>query len=81
MEYAANDAYVAHSVSDGAPIGNLVSKTFDEGKLNNGDRAAPDIYRGVPETLWFTQNLARYVIVRRSGANHQSDRGVSIYNC
>jgi serine/threonine protein kinase len=61
------------------PIGNLVSHTFYDGKLNNGDRAIPDIYEGAPGPLrsdvtWLdTSSLG-------DSANHQSDRGVSIYN-
>lgn len=61
------------------PIGNLVSKTFYDGKLNNGHRAIPDIYQGAPNPLrspvtWLdTSSLGDH-------ANHQSDRGVSIYN-
>lgn len=61
------------------PIGDLVSHTFYDGKLNNGDRAIPDIYQGAPNQLrspvtWIdTSSLGEH-------ANHQSDRGVSIYN-
>jgi superfamily I DNA and/or RNA helicase len=61
------------------PIGNLVSHTFYDGKLNNGDRAIPDIYAAAPSPLrsavtWLdTSSLGEH-------ANHQSDRGVSIYN-
>lgn len=61
------------------PIGNLVSHTFYDGKLNNGDRAIPDIYEGAPNPLrsavtWLdTSSLGEY-------SNHQSDRGVSIYS-
>ncbi|MCA8994084.1 MAG: AAA family ATPase [Planctomycetaceae bacterium] len=61
------------------PIGNLVSKTFYDGKLNNGHRAIPDIYQGAPNPIrspvtWLdTSSLGDH-------ANHQSDRGVSIYN-
>lgn len=61
------------------PIGNLVSQTFYDGKLNNGDRSIPDIYRDAPSQLrspvtWLdTSSLGEH-------ANHQSDRGVSIYN-
>jgi superfamily I DNA and/or RNA helicase len=61
------------------PIGNLVSKTFYDGKLNNGDRTIPDIYQGAPNPLrscvtWLdTASLGEH-------ANHQSDQGVSIYN-
>ena len=61
------------------PIGNLVSKTFYEGKLNNGDRAIPDIYRGAPNPL---RSPVTWLDTSSHGdhANHQSDRGVSIYN-
>lgn len=61
------------------PIGKLVSQTFYDGKLNNGDRAIPDIYQGAPSQLlspvtWLdTSSLGEH-------ANHQRDRGVSIYN-
>ncbi|WP_427144051.1 AAA domain-containing protein [Pseudomonas nitroreducens] len=61
------------------PIGDLVSQTFYSGKLNNGDRAIPDIYEAAPNQLrspvtWLdTSSLGEH-------ANHQSDRGVSIYN-
>lgn len=61
------------------PIGNLVSNTFYEGKLNNGSRAIPDIYRNAPNSLrspvtWLdTSSLGER-------AHHHSDRGVSIYN-
>jgi hypothetical protein len=47
--------------------------------LNNGDRVIPDIYDGAPNALrsavtWLdTSSLGEH-------ANHQSDRGVSIYN-
>lgn len=62
-----------------APIGNLVSQTFYDGKLNNGHRAVPDIYQDAPNLLrspvtWLdTSSFGEH-------ANHQSDRGVSIYN-
>lgn len=62
------------------PIGNLVSHTFYDGKLNNGDRVIPDVYEDAPNPLrsavtWLdTSSLGEH-------ANHQkSDRGVSIYN-
>ena len=61
------------------PIGDLVSNTFYEGKLNNGPRSIPDIYRNAPNSLrspvtWLdTSSLGER-------AHHQSDRGVSIYN-
>lgn len=62
-----------------SPIGNLVSNTFYDGKLNNGSRAIPDIYQDAPNQLrspvtWLdTSSLGER-------ANHQNDRGVSIYN-
>ena len=62
------------------PIGNLVSHTFYGDKLNNGDRAIPDIYEGAPNPLrsavtWLdTSSLGEH-------ANHQkNERSVSIYN-
>ncbi len=62
------------------PIGNLVSHTFYGDKLNNGDRAIPDIYEGAPNPLrspvtWLdTSSLGEH-------ANHQkSERSGSIYN-
>lgn len=61
------------------PIGNLVSQTFYGGKLNNGGRVIPEIYHGAPPALrspvtWLdTSALGEH-------ANHQGDRGVSIYN-
>lgn len=61
------------------PIGNLVSKTFYDGKLNNGPRAIPDIYQGAPVPL---RSPVTWLDTSSLGdrANHQSDRGVSIYN-
>lgn len=61
------------------PIGNLVSNVFYEGKLNNGSRAIPDIYRNAPNSIrlpvtWLdTSSLGER-------AHHHGDRGVSIYN-
>jgi len=61
------------------PIGNLVSNTFYEGKLNNGPRAIPDIYRNAPTSLrWPVTWLDTSSLGER--AHHHSDRGVSIYN-
>jgi serine/threonine protein kinase len=60
-------------------IGNLVSNTFYMGKLNNGPRPIPDIYRNAPNSVrspvtWLdTSSLGER-------AHHHSDRGVSIYN-
>lgn len=61
------------------PIGDLVSNTFYDGKLNNGPRAIPDIYGNAPNPLrspvtWLDTSLFG------ERAHHQSDRGVSIYN-
>lgn len=60
-------------------IGDLVSKTFYDGKLVNGPRLIPDIYKGAPEALrssvtWLDTSSFK------EKANHQDDRGVSIYN-
>lgn len=60
-------------------IGNLVSNAFYHGKLRNGERSIPDIYKGLPDALknpvtWLdTSNLGRR-------SHHQDDKGVSIYN-
>lgn len=62
-----------------APIGKLVSQTFYDGQLENGDRVIPDIYNTAPAALnsvvtWLdTSSL-------NGRARHQDDRGVSIYN-
>lgn len=60
-------------------IGNLVSQTFYGGKLVNGSRAIPGIYRDAPPALrspvtWLDTSALG------ASANHQEDRGVSIYN-
>ncbi|KMY26839.1 AAA domain-containing protein [Aeromonas caviae] len=61
------------------PIGDLVSKTFYAGKLRNGVRAIPDVYKHAPRALrsmvtWLdTSNLGQR-------AHHLEDRGTSIYN-
>ena len=61
------------------PIGNLVSQTFYEGKLENGDRPIPDIYHSAPSVI---QNVVTWLDTSSLGSRslHQSDRGVSIYN-
>ncbi|MDH4865457.1 AAA domain-containing protein [Alcaligenes nematophilus] len=61
------------------PIGDLVSNTFYKGKLSNGPRSILRIYDDAPNALtspvtWLdTSSLGER-------ANHQNDRGVSIYN-
>jgi hypothetical protein len=61
------------------PIGNLVSNTFYDGKLNNGPRAIPDIYGNAPILLrspvtWLdTSSLGK-----RAHHDQDRDRGVSI---
>ncbi|MFV8408464.1 AAA domain-containing protein [Vibrio harveyi] len=61
------------------PIGDLVSQTFYDGKLRNGERAIPDVYQHAPRALrsmvtWLdTSNLGQR-------AHHLEDRGTSIYN-
>ncbi|WP_428827027.1 AAA domain-containing protein [Azonexus sp. IMCC34842] len=61
------------------PIGSLVSKTFYDGKLNNGPRTIPDIYQDAPKPL---RSPVTWLDTSSHGdrAHHQSDRGVSIYN-
>ncbi|MBU0539731.1 MAG: AAA family ATPase, partial [Gammaproteobacteria bacterium] len=61
------------------PIGNLVSATFYDGKLRNGDRIIPNIYRQAPKAL---QSPVTWLDTGgfRTRAHHQDDKGVSIYN-
>lgn len=61
------------------PIGDLVSFTFYKGKLDNGPRAIPDIYKNAPDVL---RSPVTWLDTRLLGerAHHHSDRGVSIYN-
>ncbi|HBY0536151.1 TPA: nuclease [Klebsiella pneumoniae subsp. pneumoniae] len=61
------------------PIGELVSKTFYEGKLRNGERAIPDVYQHAPEAL---RNVVTWLDTASLGhrAHHLGDRGTSIYN-
>ncbi len=61
------------------PIGNLVSQTFYNGKLKNGDRTIPDIYRSAPPSL---QSVVTWLDTSplQVRSYHQTDRGVSIYN-
>ncbi|APD85399.1 nuclease [Alteromonas sp. Mex14] len=60
-------------------IGTMVSECFYKGKLENGNRAIPDIYHAGPKELksyvtWL--DTSPY----GKGAHHNSDKGVSIYN-
>ena len=61
------------------PIGTMVSKCFYNGKLQNGDRAIPDIYQLSPRQ---TSSYVTWLDTSSNGkgANHQNDKGVSIYN-
>ncbi len=61
------------------PIGNLVSQTFYDGKLKNGDRVIPDIYHAAPSVL---QSVVTWLdtSVLKGRSYHQTDRGISIYN-
>ncbi|MBU3070217.1 AAA family ATPase [Aestuariicella sp. G3-2] len=61
------------------PIGNLVSATFYDGKLENGDREVPDIYWGVPEVL---NSTVTWLDTSPLGgrANHIEGKGKSILN-
>ncbi len=60
-------------------IGRLVSETFYNGKLENGERAIPNFYAAGPQ---FLESLVTWVDTSSLGAKsyHRSDRGVSIYN-
>ncbi|MCG3017683.1 C-terminal helicase domain-containing protein, partial [Escherichia coli] len=61
------------------PIGNLVSKTFYDGKLLNGVRAIPDVYQQAAEAL---RSVVTWLDTANQGhrAHHLEDRGTSIYN-
>lgn len=61
------------------PIGDLVSETFYRGKLKNGDRSVPDVYREAPDAL---KSVVTWLDTSGLGkrADHSDDRGVSIYN-
>ncbi|MDF1692252.1 MAG: AAA domain-containing protein [Zhongshania sp.] len=61
------------------PIGDLVSKTFYEGKLRNGDRVIPDVYQHAPQAL---RSMVTWIDTSNLGqrAHHLEDRGTSIYN-
>lgn len=61
------------------PIGDLVSKTFYDRKLLNGERAIPDVYQHAPEAL---RSVVTWLDTANQGhrAHHLEDRGTSIYN-
>ncbi|HHY0621105.1 nuclease [Vibrio vulnificus] len=60
-------------------IGTMVSKCFYDGKLENGDRTIPNIYQSSPKE---TRSYVTWLDTSNNGkgANHNSDKGVSIYN-
>ena len=60
-------------------IGDLVSETFYDETLLNGDRPIPDIYDFAPESL---KSVVTWLDTTPLGrkAYHHSDKGVSIYN-
>lgn len=62
-----------------APIGNLVSETFYEGKLQNGERSIPDIYATAPDAL---RNIVTWLDTSELGTRcyHAQGSGSSIYN-
>ncbi len=62
-----------------SPIGNLVSETFYKGRLQNGERSIPDIYRCAPEAL---RNVVTWLDTASIGArsHHTQGNGSSIYN-
>ena len=61
------------------PIGDLVSKTFYKGRLRNGNRFIPEIYKNSPKVL---RNTVTWLDTSSLGqrAHHLEDRGTSIYN-
>lgn len=62
------------------PIGNLVSQTFYDGKLCNGNRIVPeDVYQNAPPAL---RSVVTWLDTSNQGhrAYHLDDRGTSIYN-
>ena len=61
------------------PIGELVSNTFYEGKLRNGERVIPDVYQKAPLAL---RSMVTWLDTSNLGprAHHLEDRGTSIYN-
>ena len=65
------------------PIGNLVSKTFYEGKLQNPNdddrRTVPDFYLKGPQPIRSTVTWLD-TSEFKGKSNHDDDRGVSIYN-
>lgn len=60
-------------------IGDLVSKTFYNGKLRNGERAIPEIYNQAPKVL---QEVVTWLDTSSQGqrAHHLQGRGSSIFN-
>jgi len=62
-----------------SPIGNIVSETFYDGKLQNGDRKIPEIYHCAPEEL---KHVVTWLDTSSFGkaSLHKNDRGTSIYN-
>lgn len=60
-------------------IGDLVSHTFYNGKLKNGNRVIPEIYKNGPQVVQATTTwLDTSGLGQKS--YHSSDRGASIYN-
>ncbi|MCT8876485.1 AAA domain-containing protein [Shewanella xiamenensis] len=61
------------------PIGDLVSKTFYDGKLRNGERVVPDVYKNAPQAI---RSVVTWLDTSSLGqrSHHSEDRGMSIYN-
>lgn len=61
------------------PIGDLVSHTFYDGKLQNGSRPIPDFYKSGPA---FLKSPVAWLDTSTAGkrAHHEKDSGPSIYN-
>lgn len=61
------------------PIGSLVSQSFYDGQLENGERLLPDIYHKAPASIQSVVTWLDTSILGKA-AKHSSDKGLSIYN-
>ena len=59
-------------------IGTLVSQSFYQGQLKNGDRQIPAIYHNAPQAI---DSVVTWLDTSKlNNAKHQDDKGISIYN-
>lgn len=61
------------------PIGSLVSQSFYDGQLKNGERFLPEIYHKAPATIQSVVTWLNTSVLGKA-AKHSSDKGLSIYN-